>query len=59
MFGLSEVIVMGDRSPKDKQKQKKQHDKQVQDLNRARQEKQQRSQQPPPGAPQDPHKKAG
>ncbi len=43
---------MGDRSPKDKQKKKKHHDKEIDEVNRARKEKQQRdSQVPAPGQP--------
>jgi hypothetical protein len=33
---------MGDKSPKDREKKKKQHDKQVADMNRVRQEKAQK-----------------
>ncbi len=33
---------MGDKSPKDREKKKKQHDKEVADLNRAKQEKAQK-----------------
>ena len=47
---------MGDNSPKDKNKKKKQHDKQVQDLNKSRAEKQ-RHGDGSAGAPD--HKKAG
>jgi hypothetical protein len=33
---------MGDKSPKDRQKKKKQHDKQLADINKAKQEKAQK-----------------
>lgn len=36
---LQEEISMGDKSPKDREKKKKQHDKQAADVNRAKQEK--------------------
>lgn len=52
---------MGDRSPKDKQKKQKQHDKQVSDMNQARNAKQQqlnRANQQPGNNPQDQQKKA-
>lgn len=52
---------MGDRSPKDKMKQKKQHDKDVQKHAQERQENmaKNRKDQPSSGNPNQPHKKAG
>ena len=49
---------MGDRSPKDKQKKKKQQERNVADIHRARQEKQQRPN-PDANPGSDPYRKAG
>jgi len=53
--------VMGDKSPKDKMKQKKQHDKEVVKNQQHKQENmaKNRRDQGAPGNQPDPHKKAG
>ncbi len=40
---------MGDKSPKDRDKKKKQHDHKIDEVQRARNEKAQRDKAPPPG----------
>ena len=51
---------MGDRSPKDREKKKKQHDKPVAEINKVRQEKaQKKAERDAPPAAQDPQRKAG
>lgn len=50
---------MGDRSPKDREKKKKQHDKQIADVNRVKQEKAQKKSDRVEPTAQDPQRKAG
>ncbi|WP_176736903.1 hypothetical protein [Oligoflexus tunisiensis] len=50
---------MGDKSPKDREKKKKQHDKQVSDLNRTKQEKAQKKADNVESPVQDQPRKAG
>lgn len=49
---------MGDKSPKDREKKKKQHDREIAEINRSKQEKQNRPHAGGNGG-QDPHRKAG
>lgn len=51
---------MGDRSPKDREKKKKQHDKQVAEINKTKQEKaQKKPDRVESTVPQDQQRKAG
>jgi len=57
-----EVIEMGDKSPKERDKKKKQHDREVAEINRAKQEKAQKANQngtPGPVTGPDQQRKAG